>query len=564
MSSGPQVNDRSLSAPWRRDCCSWSAISCPLLIWALVGLIHWCSSSDTEPFRNNDETRHVMTGVFVRDALYDLPGSARDPKGYAVRYYAQYPALGLLMWPPLFYGVEGSAMAVFGPDYRVARGVLAGFGLLAVVYAYGLARLRFGRDVAAVAVATLAVSWLVFDHSRYVLLELPTLAWVLASVFHFERHLDERRSRDAILACLFAASAALTRFDGVMLLAYFGLRLVFSGNLRLLVRRPVVLGILIAAGLAGPYYLLTYREYSAGLSGAAVGGTNPTTSTGFLHSANFWLYPSFLPEQVGWAALVAAVGGLVVAVRRGQAGQPLALIAATYLTFVPLAEPEARHAIYWVPAVCTFAAVAVCWVRERFGSPAGLVSVIALVVATGGDALWKQGVYLHGYKPVAEYAAATTSGDRPVLFDGILNGDFIYQLRLADPARRLWVVRGDKLLYATLSDPGTRYTEFAATDAEVLAALHRVDPELIVVETPPLEHVATPPPMPPAAARLRRVLEMHPDRFRLEGIGTLNSNHEFYVRTKLLVYRKLDRNPDAVRTIEIPVLGTGKTLGATR
>ena len=389
---------------------------------------------------------------------------------------------------------------------------------------------------------------------------------MLASVFHFERYLSDGRRRDALLACLLAACAALTRFDGVVLLPYFGLRLAFTRNLRLLRRPPVVVGAVVALALTIPYYLLTWREYSAGISGAAVSGTN-AQATGFLHPANFWLYPSYLPFQAGPVATGTAAVGLVVALRRHRraAGPSLALLAATYLTFVPLAEPEPRHAIYWVPAVATLAAVAVAAIRDRLGPRVGAAAAVALVVATGANALRNHGVYLHGYRAVAEYVAANAADDRPLLFDGVLNGNFVYQLRRADPGRRLWVVRGDKLLYATLSDPATGYTEFAATDADVLAALHRADPEFVVVETPPLEHDDTPTPVPPAAVRLRRVLAAHPDRFRLEAAGRLNTNHEYYARTELLVYRKRDRNPDAVRTVEVPVLGMGgKRLGATR
>jgi hypothetical protein len=527
----------------------------PVAVWAVVGLAHLASSRATEPFRNNDENRHVMTGVFVRDALVDLPASAADPKGYAVRYYAQHPALGLLIWPPLFHLTEGLAMAALGTGYPVARGVTAAYGLLVVWYAYHLTRRRFGGDVAAVAVGLLAVGRLVFDFSRYVLLEVPTLGWVLASVFHFEQYLSDRRPKDAVLACLFAAAAALTRFDGVVLLPYCGLRLLLTGNLRLLLKPTVVAGVLLAAGLTGPYYLLTYTEYAAGLSGAAVSGTNPDTATTGGPADRLLTYPGFLPFQVGWPVVAAAVVGVFVTNRRA-AGPWFALSAATYLTFTPLAEPEPRHAIYWLPAVCGLAAVAA--VR------AGPLVVVPLIVACGYEATRNPGPYLRGYEPVARWVADRASGDRPVLFDGILNGNFVYQLRRADPGRRLWVVRGDKLLYATLSDPATGYTEFAATDADVLSALHAADPEFVVVETPLLAHDERPVRV-PGADRLRRLLDADPARFPLQGEWPLDTNHEFYRLTRLRVYRKADRNPAAVRAVAVPVLGMGgKRLTAER
>ena len=90
----------------------------PAAIFAVLGVAHVFCSPVGEPYKNNDETRQVMTGVFVRDAIRDLPASAADPRGYAVRYYAQYPALGLLVWPPFFHLVEGLAMGAFATLYQ--------------------------------------------------------------------------------------------------------------------------------------------------------------------------------------------------------------------------------------------------------------------------------------------------------------------------------------------------------------------------------------------------------------------------------------------------------------
>ena len=109
-------------------------------------------------------------------------------------------------------------MWAFGTSYLVARLTVYGFALFGGVYAYRLFCRTHGRPVALAALGVLGVAPLVFTYSAYVLLEVPTLALVLASVFHFERYLGEGRARDAILACLFAAFAALTRFDGVLLL----------------------------------------------------------------------------------------------------------------------------------------------------------------------------------------------------------------------------------------------------------------------------------------------------------------------------------------------------------
>lgn len=533
----------------------------PGAVIGAVVLVHLVASPSPEPFKNNDETRHVMTGVFVRDALHDLPQSATNPKQYAVRYYLQYPALGLLIWPPFFYLVEGAAMAVFGTSYVTARVLVALFAIVAGIYAYRLALRTHGPRVAAFALAFFGFAPLVFDLSRYVLLEVPTLALVLASVFHFERYLGESRARDALLACLLAALAALTRFDGVVLLPYFVLRLAFTWQFRLLARRPVIVGVALAFLLTGPYYLFTWMEYRTGLEAAAGSGT-ATHSTGFLDARNFVRYPAYIPEQVGWAATTAAAVGLVVSLGkdRSKLGPHLTLMAAVYVMFVPLAEPEPRHAVYWVSAVALFAALGVVAVADRFGKwvALGVGAIVLLGTAYEGtayEATDHRGWWVRGYQDAAEYVVAHRTTDRPVLMDGVLNGGFIYQVRRADPDRRVVVLRGDKLLYAVLSDPHAGYQEFAKTDAEVLELLHKYDPEFIVVEQPQLFFDLK------AANQLRDVLAAHPHRFELKHTVPIESNRPRFRDARLEVYRKVDRNPNPTPAQELPVLGLGRSVG---
>ena len=103
------------------------SIAHPVFILVAVFVLHLFASPYGEPWRYNDEALHVMTGVFIRDAIYDLPQSINNPKQYAIHYYTQYPALGLLVWPPLFHCAEGVTMTVFGTSYLVARVLLSLF-----------------------------------------------------------------------------------------------------------------------------------------------------------------------------------------------------------------------------------------------------------------------------------------------------------------------------------------------------------------------------------------------------------------------------------------------------
>jgi hypothetical protein len=522
-----------------------------------LGLLHLCLSPVGEPFKNGDETRHVMTGVFFRDALADLPESSADPRGYASRYYVQYPALGLIVWPPFFYAIEGLAMSLFGTGYTVARGVEYAFALVGGIYSYRLVLRTHGRGVAAVALALLGLAPLVFEYTGYVLLEVPTLALILGAVFHFERHLDTSWRRDAILACLLAALAALTRFDAVMLLPFVLTRLVMTRRFGLVLRWPVLVGLLLALALTVPYYLFTWKVYGSSLRHAATAGTG-YQATSWLDPRNFYLYPSFIPSQIGWAATVSAAAGFGFSLwrERAQSGAYLAILLATFVTFVPFAEPEARHAIYWVPALAVFAARIPVWLARKKRLPGvALAAVVVGLVAWEGFGPFRetgwQNLYVCGTDAVADRVLSKTSGERPVLYDGQLNGAFIHAVRRRDPDRRFTVARADKLLYSVYSDPGGGYQEYAATDEQMTALIHRFDPEYLIVEEPQV-YVRT-----AAGDRLRRLLRERPAEYALEDEVPFHSNYPNYAACRLLIYRKLRDNPARSPVTELPVLAIG-------
>ncbi len=529
------------------------------VIAALI-LLHVIFSPVGEPFKNGDETRHVMTGVFFRDSLADWRASSADPRGYAVGYYLQYPALGLLVWPPFFHCVEGVAMWLFGTSYLVGRLTLGGFAAVGAVYAYALYRRTHDRFTSAVALAVLGASPIVFDFTGSVLLEVPTLAMVLGAVFHFEKYLGGLRGRDAIFACAFAALAVLTRFDGILLIPFVLLRLGFARRWGLLLRRPVVFGIAGAILLTAPYYFLTWKVYGSGIQHAAVHGTGEG-STSLFDPRNLYLYPSYIPAQIGWAATLAAAVGLchILARDRTRFGPHFPLIVATFLTFAPLAEPESRHAIYWMPALSLLAVHGVRWAASRVGRVEFSVCIL-LVIAVVGESIapfrwteWRNH-YICGTEDAARYVLPRTPPERPLMYEGQLNGAFIYAVRRNDPHRQHTVLRADKIIYSVFSDPHGGYDEYAKSDRDILDLLHRYDPAYVIVEEPQV-FIRT-----AAGERLRRVLREHPEEYVLEGVVPFRTNYVSFAEAHIAIYRKVTANPDRVRVEELPVLLIGGSV----
>jgi hypothetical protein len=235
---------------------------------------------------------------------------------------------------------------------------------------------------------------------------------------------------------------------------------------------------------------------------------------------------------------------------------PMLLILSVYVVFTIIAERAARHAIYWLPGVVGLSVYGLRIVPR----PLAILLAGAMLGSSYYDATSQALRYLFGYGEAARYVIARGDPARPIFFDGELNGGLIIQMRLNDPERRFWVLRGDKLLYAVLCDAITIYQERVTTDGEILKLLHEYDPEYLVIEEPQLNAPV------PIGQRLRALLPARPDLFEPVERIPIRTNHVAYQErgTHLVIYRKRTVNPDRTTRVDIPVLGLGKTLETQR
>lgn len=533
----------------------------PLILLGLIlvlGLAHGAIYEDDEPFFNNDETRHVMTGVFFRDVILDLPiGNLRE---YATSYYLQYPAVGLLIWPPLFHLLEGLFMVLFGVSPIVPQILIALFLALACAYLFQLVSHTHDTPAAALATLTFGFSPLTFAYSQVIMLELPALALGLAATFHFVRYLDLDRRRDLLLAALAAALAALTRFNAVYLLPFFLILIIARNQWAVLRRRSTFVAAAAALLLVLPSYALSLIEVGT-VQSQLVTQAIHERQVPYLSLERLLFYPSRLPEQIGWFAVVPALVGLagsIASPRRRRCWPYLAIAAATYLTSTLIAPMDSRYVIYWVPTFALLAAEGIGIASHALRRP-GLRGPLwaCVVLGTAWSAFTEPRHFVRGYEDAARFVLANSGNSRFSLFDGALNGNFIYQMRRHDPARRVWVLRGDKIFFTSLmGGPTLHYREFARSDQDFLDIIFKYDPELIVVEEPRAFSRI------PAADRLRKALDSHPERFSLAAVIPVQSNDPAIRGVTLKVYKVALRNPHPENRIEIEMLYLGRTIQA--
>lgn len=536
--------------------------------WVVFGLIlvavvslHWWKWVGGEPFFNNDETRHVMTGVFFRDLFIDLPiGHLRD---YVVNYYLQYPALGLLIWPPMFYVIEGMAMMAFGTSFLFAKILIVGFACLSLYYLFRLSLLTHGLLTASLATVFMAISPLFFQYSQLVMLEIPTLAFAMASLYHFNLFLEGGKKQDIIFSGMACAFAMLTRFDALFLLPTFLALVLLRKQPFILFRKEVLLTFFLCLLFISPFYAATAIEFGKSHMQAIGTGTAPG-STHFLALLNFIYYPKAVPEQMGWSlTLLLVIGALsfLLHFSRKNMRQWLpffALALFTYVTFTPMAELGPRHTIYWVPALSVFATAPINLLFRLRLKFFGILLACLCLIATAYGTLRKEVPFLIGYEEAAKYVLDSTKTSPYCLFDNFLNGNLIYQIRRHDSKRRLSVLRGDKLFYAVMSEPHAAYKEFALGKEDILSGIYKYDPEYIVVEYPQVRFQM------PMAGLLREVLEDSTDRFQRVWDIPLETNQNSFKGVSLLIYKNLIRNPHPTRLQGLEMVGLGHPILAPK
>src|SRR5260370_24097496 len=70
-----------------------------------------------------DSSIHGTNGLFWSDFLSNLP---RSPAHFALSYYARFPSINPIGYPPFFYILEAIGYRLFGPSPFVGKAIVMG------------------------------------------------------------------------------------------------------------------------------------------------------------------------------------------------------------------------------------------------------------------------------------------------------------------------------------------------------------------------------------------------------------------------------------------------------
>jgi 4-amino-4-deoxy-L-arabinose transferase-like glycosyltransferase len=526
----------------------WTDVICLLLLVSAVVLLFKTSPTQGD-FWWSDAPRHAMDGVFYYDMARAFP--ITHLKQWAIDYYLQYPAVTALTYPPLFALVEALCFGVAGVSHTAAQLTVAIFLLLTVSGAYFLAR-RWVDRVAAFATALLFIGTPVMAlWSRQVMLEIPTFAFLLWSAYYFFQYVDSGRSRDLYVTTLLVLAAAYTKQPAIFIVISYLLTL-YAVHKNYLFRRADFWysALLFSVGLA-PLVIYTWLWGRSNMQQAAGGGWVKHSRL----SASTWSYVAGYewPREVGWAVLVLAIVYCVGCVFRKQWRLPRpalfflgAWLITGYAFFTLIAVSSQRYTIFLIFPLVVFSILAILGcVPGRAGA------YVAVLVAVGTFAYTVVAYhvpYVSGYRAAAQYVCSVAPPDSVVMFSGLRDGSFIFNVRSMPECKNLTVIRADKLLLkVAISRQLFGVQEYGVSEAKFREMLGHYGVHYIVIE-------------PDFWADLKSMQMLvgllHQSQFRLMAKIPIVSNRE-HIHSGLEIYENmgpLSGGKNLLR-VELPVSG---------
>jgi len=432
-----------------------------------------------------DASRHALNGAFVLDFIHQLPW--RHPIEFAYDYYRQWPALTILFYPPLFYGVLAAVYAVLGVSEASALLTELAFLLLLAWGAFRLSRHWLDPPPAlAVALLLLGAPELAF-WCRQIMLDVPAYAFLVWAAEFLVCNLKSGQKRALFGAVICAVAAAYTKYNAIFFVVPIAISLLYAYGWRVFHQRTMLqaaaLGGVLLLPLVGIFF--AFGSYNLGQAAALPGGEASRWSI-----AELTYYARIMPSVISWPTLAFACLYVLAlpfapALRlpRADAIFLASWLLVGYAFYSMIAVKEPRHILFITYPV----ALAAVLVIDRTLARSSLRYGVSLAFAGGilASTLTTGTVpAVAGMREAAEAVAQLAPPETNVAFWGSRDGTFVYAMRAYSGRRDLGVVRLDKIL---LSDVAVYvehgFKENVISPDELAVTLRNLHAQYVVFQT---------------------------------------------------------------------------------
>ncbi len=431
----------------------------------------------------SDAPRHALNGVFLLDFIHS--GQWLHPVQFANDYYGQYPALTILLYPPLFYILSIPFYAIFGVSHSTALLVVFLHYVAFAIGAWSLFRFCLNAWEAFVAAVILITVPEIAYWGRQVMLEIPAFAFLIWSAVFFLRYRTSQRALHLYLCALLLLLSMYTKISTGFMGLVYALTL-FNDRRALLLRdRQVWFAAVISLMMLVPLILMTLKFGQANVQ--SVVGINDAVVSRFSPAGWLWYLRQF-PDQLGWPLTIAA--GLMICwslVQRNWKGMPAhdqffwtSWLVVGYLFFSAIDLKEARHDLFIFPPLIL---AAVLFFKRCLPARIYSVSITLLAGAVLIQTLVARPVhYVRGYAQAAQYIASNAAPGGRVLFSGYRDGSFIFNMREQEQRRDISVIRADKLLLNVSIRRELGVTEHDLTERQINDQINQLGIQYLVIQ----------------------------------------------------------------------------------
>ncbi len=436
-----------------------------------------------------DEASHVMSALMVHDYL--ASGLSAPPLSFAKNFYVHYPKVGIGMWPPVFYGVAGIWMLLFGATQQSLLLLMAILGAL-LASTLALFALRIFGTLIAFALGLLLITLpSVQNATDMVLLDVPVSLLGFWSLWLLIRFFRTGQTRTAAAFGVIAALAMLTKANGIALVLVPVFLIALAGRYDLLTRPGLYVAALVVTCIGLPWQVVSFKMLSTSVPIARFEGVHLFKTLTF--------YLSVLLKDLGpGVSLFALLGLSVESVKlfRRSAGTSLEMGGAvSLLTAVVVfhsinpTPAEDRYVLAAFPMLLLCFAAGVKWTaqilskRLPFSTPVTVLVVALFMLAFWGRSFSIPTLSELGFARVARLLSSPEMRDDSLLVCSDANGEgaFIVEMALRDRRPQHFVLRASKVISDNPWTPTRRRPNFRTAE-ELSAFLDSVPVGTVVVD----------------------------------------------------------------------------------
>lgn len=462
----------------------------PIILIVIAFLFLLGINDDT--INEADSARHAMDGIFLLDLIKD--GGFFSPVEYIEQYFARYPALGIVFWPPLFPAVEALFYLIFGLNLISVKMALLLFYVILGIYCYKLFCETHGSPIAFVSSLFVVTNLYILKYSRVAMLEIPVMALMVVTIYYFYRWVKYKKDRDFYLTLIAFTLCLLTK-DFALFLPAILLPYLLLTDWRL-IKKVFTTGRLLSALVAFAtidivWLLIKYTILNPQLVSVI------STGTSIFSLENWLFYIKHLQQFLGIPILILFVLGIASyfipkrhirrILQEPKARNELIYIltgAAIYLLLSLIPWKNHRYLVIIIPFLIILSAVFTFRIKAKIKNVKITWIIISLVlIFQFVQASLFHLDYIRGHEKAAEFVYKN-SKTKTVLFYGGENGRFVYNMRLLDKEKEFVVLRGSMVFSSFKSADGwvSGSRELVETPEDAIKLLNEYNVDYVIVE----------------------------------------------------------------------------------